>query len=62
MLVLENLRCAAVDYLGRILGRMGIDQGYRQWLRSTACALLVGFVMALIFMALAALERLVVTV
>jgi hypothetical protein len=45
-----------------MLGRIGIDQGYRQWLRFTARALFVGFVIALIFMVLDALERLVVTV
>lgn len=34
----------------------------RQWLRFTACALMVGFVITLMFMVLYALERFVVVV
>jgi len=61
MLVLINFGPLLVISLGvSVVGY--VLTKHRQWLRFTARMLLVGFVIALIVMALYALERLVLTV
>jgi hypothetical protein len=62
MLLLRIFGALLLNTLGETLVGYVFDQGSRQWLRFTARALLVVFVIALIFMALYAIERLVVTV
>ena len=61
MLVLRILGALLVITLGASLVGYVLTRD-RRWLRFTARALLVGFVIALVFMVLYALERLIVVV